>query len=183
MDLLVKWVFFLAWGVPHTQHSSLPLPTPPPPHTHNTHMHRGDLDCTGSDNVTYKSNQKALGAHDFRKIPNGVTGNGNLLSHIYSVMTGTSPYRFGRSYVCGLGKGSGRFYAVSLPISSSSWIYVSHVEGSKPPMHTRTVPMYATFLPHSLFLCLSTLERWTHVGLWLSLAQLQPESSIFTPKR
>lgn len=35
---------------------------------------RGDLDCTGTDNCTFSSAQKALGINDFTKIPNGVNG-------------------------------------------------------------------------------------------------------------
>jgi len=34
----------------------------------------GDLDCTGTDNCTFNSKQKARGINDFTKIPNGVNG-------------------------------------------------------------------------------------------------------------
>ena len=34
----------------------------------------GDLDCTGTDNCTFNSKQKARGLNDFTKIPNGVNG-------------------------------------------------------------------------------------------------------------
>lgn len=34
----------------------------------------GDLECTGTDNCTFKADQKALGKDDFRKIPFGVNG-------------------------------------------------------------------------------------------------------------
>ena len=34
----------------------------------------GDLQATGTDNCTFNANQKALGANDFRNIPNGVNG-------------------------------------------------------------------------------------------------------------
>merc|ERR1711981_1051017 len=35
---------------------------------------KGDLQCTGTDNCTFTSRQKALGLNDFTKIPNGVNG-------------------------------------------------------------------------------------------------------------
>ena len=41
--------------------------------------YRGDLDLTGTDNCTFNANQKALGAQDFRKIPNGVNGKHHAL--------------------------------------------------------------------------------------------------------
>lgn len=34
----------------------------------------GDLQCTGTDNCTFSSKQKAMGINDFTKIPNGVNG-------------------------------------------------------------------------------------------------------------
>ncbi len=34
----------------------------------------GDLECTGTDNCTFNSVQKAMGINDFTKIPNGVNG-------------------------------------------------------------------------------------------------------------
>ena len=34
----------------------------------------GDLQCTGTDNCTFTSKQKAMGINDFTKIPNGVNG-------------------------------------------------------------------------------------------------------------
>jgi dihydropyrimidinase len=35
---------------------------------------RGELQCTGTDNCTFNSKQKAIGINDFTKIPNGVNG-------------------------------------------------------------------------------------------------------------
>ncbi len=34
----------------------------------------GHLDCTGTDNCTFNSQQKAMGRDDFTKIPNGING-------------------------------------------------------------------------------------------------------------
>ncbi len=39
-----------------------------------TVVFRGDLLCIGTDNCTFNADQKAMGANDFRKIPNGVNG-------------------------------------------------------------------------------------------------------------
>lgn len=43
----------------------------------------GDLDLTGTDNCTFSGNQKALGANDFRSIPNGVNGVEDRMSVIW----------------------------------------------------------------------------------------------------
>lgn len=56
-----------------------------------------DLQCTGTDNCTFKSEQKQLGKDDFRKIPNGVNGVEDRMSIIWEkgVVSGKmDPKRF-----------------------------------------------------------------------------------------
>jgi len=58
---------------------------------------RGDLDCTGTDNCTFSSAQKAKGINDFTKIPNGVNGIEDRMGVIWEkgVQSGImSPERF-----------------------------------------------------------------------------------------
>ena len=44
----------------------------------------GDLQTTGSDNCTFSAPQKALGASDFRQIPNGVNGVEDRMSIVWT---------------------------------------------------------------------------------------------------
>lgn len=43
----------------------------------------GDLSCVGTDNCTFNANQKAMGASDFTKIPNGVNGIEDRMSIVW----------------------------------------------------------------------------------------------------
>ena len=57
----------------------------------------GDLQCTGTDNCTFTSRQKAMGINDFTKIPNGVNGLEDRMAVIWErgVHTGVmTPERF-----------------------------------------------------------------------------------------
>merc|ERR1711971_677094 len=57
----------------------------------------GSLQCTGTDNCTFTSRQKALGLNDFTKIPNGVNGLEDRMAVIWQrgVHTGMmTPERF-----------------------------------------------------------------------------------------
>ena len=44
----------------------------------------GTLDCVGTDNCTFSSEQKALGKDDFTKIPNGVNGVEDRMSVVWT---------------------------------------------------------------------------------------------------
>lgn len=50
----------------------------------------GDMSCVGTDNCTFNANQKAMGASDFTKIPNGVNGIEDRMSIVWEkgVMSG-----------------------------------------------------------------------------------------------
>ena len=43
----------------------------------------GDMSCVGTDNCTFNANQKAMGASDFTKIPNGVNGIEDRMSIVW----------------------------------------------------------------------------------------------------
>ena len=43
----------------------------------------GDLSCVGTDNCTFNADQKAMGATDFTKIPNGVNGIEDRMSIVW----------------------------------------------------------------------------------------------------
>ncbi|CAI8013234.1 Dihydropyrimidinase [Geodia barretti] len=58
-------------------------PDPSTPRYLMTLLANGDLDLTGTDNCTFNADQKALGASDFRKIPNGVNGVEDRMSVIW----------------------------------------------------------------------------------------------------
>merc|ERR1719370_1334243 len=60
-------------------------------------LSNGSLQCTGTDNCTFTSKQKALGINDFTKIPNGVNGIEDRMAVIWErgVHSGMmSPERF-----------------------------------------------------------------------------------------
>lgn len=53
----------------------------------------GELTCVGTDNCTFNASQKALGADDFTRIPNGVNGIEDRMAVVWTkgVMTGMMP--------------------------------------------------------------------------------------------
>ncbi|EDO46551.1 predicted protein [Nematostella vectensis] len=69
-------------GAGHVMGPPLRPDTSTPEHLMNL-LANDDLQCTGTDNCTFSSEQKALGKNDFRKIPNGVNGIEDRMSVIW----------------------------------------------------------------------------------------------------
>lgn len=49
------------------------------------YLDSGDMECVGTDNCTFNSDQKALGKDNFTKIPNGVNGVEDRMSVVWEV--------------------------------------------------------------------------------------------------